>query len=103
MIVCRDMDFYVHMCAVESNECMSMWFVVRSWESDFQGKLAIGALGPFSVSAARQPLRPSGPVRPVRLKAGAAKVPFGVGLTWHGARWLSRSWSGPVRGKTADR
>lgn len=32
MIVCRDMDFYVHesmyvsMCAVESNECMPMWY-----------------------------------------------------------------------------
>ena len=36
------------------------------WDLDFQGKMAFGALGPVSVSAARR-----------RLKAGVAKAPQG--------------------------
>jgi len=36
------------------------------WDRDFQGKMAFGALGPVSVSAARR-----------RLKAGAAEAPQG--------------------------
>ena len=96
------MDFYVH---VRGRVQRVHVHVVCGTElgkrfSRKTGDRSVRTLQRKRCAAASQALRAGAASAP---QAGAAKVPFGVGLTWHGARRLSRSWCGPVRGKTADR